>query len=1071
MLKRTLIMAVILLTVMASLHAQVTTSSMSGVVKSKTGDPLVGTTVTATHLPTGTQYRVVTRTGGLFNIPNMNPGGPYSIEATYVGFGKGTKTDVILPLGEDYRLDFELSSSGEELREVIVSTTNRNRAVKSGATTNVNERQITTLPTISRSINDFTRMTPQASSGSGFNGRDARYNNISIDGANFNNSFGLSSSNLPGGDAQPISLDAIEEISVNISPYDVKQGNFTGAGINAITRSGTNIFKGSVYGYYRDETFNGKRVGDTKLGDLEKSAKKIYGARVGGPIIKNKLFFFVNGEFETRDYPGLNWKASRPGLTGPNVSRTTAEDLEAVSNYVKTKYGYETGPYENLGSFASENVKALARIDWNINTNHRLALRYNYVKSTNDQTTNATSAPNPRASSSRWSNNSMAYENANYGFEDLVASWTLDLKSKFGRVNNQFLATFTNIETNRTSNSDPFPFVDIWDGDIAAGDNAYISLGYELFSWKNEVKNKVYTFANNLSYNVGNHALSGGVAFDYLYFGNSFLRYGTSYYRFRSVSDFLNNAAPIAYGLTYGYGGKTDPIADLKFGQLAVYVQDEIKVNDKFKLLAGVRVDKAIYLQDPPPNAAILAKTFQGPDGGEYKFDMGSWPKGKLLWSPRIGFNWDLEGNRNMIIRGGTGIFTGRLPFVWYTNQPTNSYAIQATTEVTNPADLATMPFNPDPLAYVNRFPQDANTLPNGASIAIVDKDFVFPQVWRTSIAIDKKLPLDLLWTLEAIYTKDVNAIKQYNANMAKPDGAFSGPDNRPRFTSSAARSVDPSVREAMILTNTGRGNGISFSTSLSRNFRNGFYGQISYSYNHTMDLSSNPGSQAASAWSNINSIRTSNDLDLAISQYSIPHRLVAIASYRFEYAKNLATTISLFYEGANQGRFTYRYSNDMNNDGLSNDLIYIPKSRAEAGLFIPNAADADAFWAYVEQDKYLKKNKGNYAENYGGLLPWQHNIDLKFLQDFSVRTGSTKHTLQFSIDMLNFTNFLNKNWGARFRQVVDNGGILRYSTVSNGIPQFTFNKVSNVYPTKSFERVRDVNSTWGMQIGLRYIF
>ena len=1063
-------MAIIFMIAGLITHAQVTTSSMSGVVKSSAGDPLVGTTVTATHVPTGTQYRVVTRSGGLFNIPNMNPGGPYIVEATYVGFGKGTKTDIILQLGDEYRIDFDLSSSGEELREVVVSAASRNRAVKSGASTNVSERQITSLPTISRSINDFTRMTPQAS-GTGFNGRDARYNNISIDGANFNNNFGLSSSNLPGGDAQPISLDAIEEISVNISPYDVKQANFTGAGINAITKSGTNTYHGSVYGYYRDESFNGKKVGSSKLGTLEKSAKKIYGGRVGGPIIKNKLFFFLNGEFETRSYPGLNWKATRSGASGPNVSRTKAEDLDAVSNYVKTKYGYETGPYENLGNFASENIKALGRIDWNINDNHRLSVRYNYVKSTNDQVTNGTSAPNPRASSNRWSNNSMAYANANYGFEDLVSSWTLDLKSKFGRVNNQFLATYTNIETNRTSNSSPFPFVDIWDGDIDAGQNAYISLGYELFSWQNAVKNKVFTFTDNLSYNVGNHSLSAGVSFDHLYFGNSFLRYGTSYYRFRSVSDFLTNQAPIAYGLTYGYGGVTDPIADLTFGQLAFYVQDEIKVNNKFKLLAGIRVDKALYLKDPNPNAAILEKTFQGPDLQPYKFDVGSWPKSKLLWSPRIGFNWDLEGNRNLIIRGGTGIFTGRLPFVWYTNQPTNSYALQATTEVTNAATLATMPFNPDPLAYVSNFPQNSSTLPTGASLAIVDKDFVFPQVWRTSIAFDKKLPWDLLWTVEAIYTKDINAIKQYNANMAVPDDNFSGPDSRPRFSSSAARKIDGSVNEAMILTNTGKGNGISLTTQLSRNFRNGFFGQISYSYNHTMDLSSNPGSQAASAWSNINSIRTSNDLDLAISQYSIPHRLVAVASYRFEYAKNLATTISLFYEGANQARGTYRYSNDMNNDGLSNDLMYVPKDRAQAGLFIPNAAEADAFWAYVEQDKYLKKNKGNYTEIYGVLLPWQNNIDLKFLQDFSLRTGNTKHTLQFSLDMLNFTNFLNKNWGARYRSVVNNGGLLRYTGISNGVPQFALNQVSGAFPTKTFETEKDVISVWGMQLGLRYIF
>lgn len=659
----------------------------------------------------------------------------------------------------------------------------------------------------------------------------------------------------------------------------------------------------------------------------------------------------------------------------------------------------------------------------------------------------------------------MAYANALYGFEDIVSSWTVDLKSKFGKFNNQLLATYTNIETNRTSPSSPFPFVDIWQG----GD-AYISFGYELFSYLNAVQNKVYTITDNLTYNVGAHSLTAGIAFDYLSFGNSFLRYGTSYYRFASVNDFLTNQAPTAYALTYGYNN-TDPIAELKFGQLAAYLQDEIKVNDKFKLIAGVRIDKPIYLEDPAANAAIAAKTFRDLDGNPYKFDVGSWPDSKILWSPRLGFNYDVQGNRNLIVRGGTGIFTGRLPFVYYTNQPTNSYGLQATVEVVG-SGAAAYPFNPDPNAYRNTFPQSSSTLPNGASLAIVDKDFVFPQVWRTSLGFDKRLPWDLLLTMEAIYTKDVNAIFQYNANLAKPNSAFTaGPDLRPRYTASSARSVDGSVREAMVLTNTDRGNGFSYAAVLSRNFRNGFFGQLSYSYNHTMDLSSNPGSQAASAWSNLNSIRTNNDLELAISQYSIPHRITAVASYRFEYAQNFATTVSLFYEGSSQGRFTYRYSNDMNNDGLSNDLMYIPKSRAEAGMLIPNAAEADAFWTYVQQDKYLRNNLGNYAEPYGALLPWLHNVDLKFLQDFSVRAGGKKHTLQFSLDMLNFTNFINKDWGVKDRQYVSNGGLLRYTTMTNGMPQFTLNKVGGNNPEKTFEPVTTSISTWGMQLGLRYIF
>ena len=1067
-----LLLFTLLLFITVITNAQVTTSSMSGVVKNDAGEGLAGATITALHQPTGTRYTSVTRTGGRFDILNMNPGGPYIVTVTFVGFQEGKRTDVYLSLGDEYRLDFNMSNTATEISEVVVSG-QRNRALKSGASTNINNRQINTLPTISRSINDFTRLTPQAGPGNTFNGRDGRFNNIQIDGANFNNNFGLSSSNLPGGDAQPISLDAIEEISVNISPFDVKQGNFTGAGVNAVTRSGTNTFTGSAYGFYRNQNFNGKYAASTKLPAATQSETKSYGMRLGGPIVKNKLFFFVNGEREVRTYPGLNWLATRPGLSGPTVSRTTAADLDAVSSFLKTNYDYETGPYENLGQFASENFKVLGRVDWNINDNNRLTVRYNFVKSVNDNETNGSSAPNPRAASNRWSRNAMAYEGANYGFEDIVSSWTVDFKSKIGKnANNQLIATYTNIETNRTSKSTPFPFVDIQDG---AGDQ-YISFGYELFSWKNSVKNKVITLTDNFSYAIGKHNFTAGASFDYLYFGNSFLRYGTGYYRFNSVADFLNGAAPNAFALTYGYNG-TDPIADLEFGQLAAYIQDEIKLTDRFKLLAGVRFDQAIYLEKPIDNPTIRTKTFRDLGGNPITFDVGNWPKSKMMWSPRVGFNWDIFGTRDLVIRGGSGIFTGRLPFVWYTNQPTNSYALQATVERTGSA-AATYLFNPDPNAYRNTFPQSTATLPSGASLAVVDKDFVFPQVWRNSLAFDKKLPWNMTLTMEAIFSKDINAIRQYNANMALPNSFFTGPDARPRYSSTASRSIDGSVREAMVLSNTSKGGSFSYSAILSKGFSKGFYGQISYSLNYAMDVSGNPGSQAASAWSNLASYRGNNNLlDASVSQYSIPHRFTAVVSKRFEYLrKSLATTISLFYEGSSTGRFSYIYSNDMNNDGVTNDLMYVPKDRQEAGVFFPSTtagiADADLFWAYVEQDKYLRKRKGNYTEQNGGLFPWVHTIDMRLLQDFSLKLGSKKHSLQFSMDVLNFTNMLNRNWGNRYRQVYSNARLLRWvSNTSGGIPQYAMNTVSGQKPVKTFETSPTVSSTWGMQLGLRYFF
>lgn len=641
-------------------QAQVTTAGMSGRVTDQAGAELIGATVLATHTPSGSQYGTVTNESGVFNLVGMRSGGPYKVEVSYVGYTAQTITDIVLRLGESYELKVALSEDGVQLEgiEVVGTRSNIMNSNRTGAATNVGVQQINSLPTISRSINDFTRLTPQAQANSGFGGRDGRYNNIQIDGANFNNNFGLSSSNLPGGGSQPISLDAIEQIQINIAPYDVRQSNFTGAGVNAITRSGTNTLEGSVYGFYRNQDFNGRRIGKDTLPEGDKTTSKVIGARLGGAIIKNKLFFFANFETEDNTRPGINFIPSAPGRTGDNVSRTTLADMELVRNHVKEKYGYDTGASEGYASnFQTKNYKALARIDWNINNNNKLTFRYNQVIATDDQTVNGTSAPNPRSSSNRISQNSFAYENANYGFENSVRSFTAELNSTFSnKVSNQFLATYTRIQDKRTSKSDPFPFIDIKkDGD------SYLSLGYELFSWKNDVINNVTTITNNLSYTTGKHNLTGGFTFDYLTFGNSFQRYGTSYYRYASIDDFINNATPEAFALTYSVlpDGR-DPYAELDFGLGGLYLQDEYRVTDKLKVTAGIRMDLPFYFNKLETNPAVNALTFLEANAVDsLKLDVAQWPTSKPLFSPRLGFNYDVNGDRSLQLRGGTGIFTG----------------------------------------------------------------------------------------------------------------------------------------------------------------------------------------------------------------------------------------------------------------------------------------------------------------------------------------------------------------------------------------------------------------------------
>ena len=1056
-----------------SAQAQVTSSAITGRVADGKGEGLPGATVVATHLPSGTQYGTVTNESGRYTIPSVRVGGPYKVTVSYVGYSEQVQDNIFANLGTSANVNVTLVDEGTQLQEVTVRSSRSDvfSSERTGAATTINSEQLKALPTISRSINDFTRLTPQ-SNGNSFGGRDGRYNNITIDGANFNNNFGLSSSNLPGGSAQPISLDAIEEVQVNIAPFDVRQANFTGAGINVITKSGTNEVKGTAYTYYRNEKFNGDKVGDEKLPAADKTNNNIIGASIGGPLIKNKLFFFANGEFEKNVRPGFNWVASRPGVSGSNVSRTTAADLEAVSNFARSEYGYETGPYEGYASnFTQQNFKIVARVDWNINNNHKFNIRYSDVKNTDDNIINGRSAPNPRATSNRVSQNALTYENSNYGFQNSVRSIAAELNSTFrGRFSNQFLATYTFIEDTRTSKSSDFPFVDIWKDK----DN-YISLGYELFSYNNNVKNTVFNIIDNFTYYAGKHTILGGVSYEQMYFANSFLRYGTSYYRFNSVEDFLTKKLPTAYAYTYSLQpGVAAPASDLTFGQASAYIQDDYSVSPKLKLTAGLRVDMPVYPIDPIENPAVTKLSFKN---GE-KITTGQWPTSKPAFSPRVGFNYS-ETEQGLQVRGGTGIFNGRIPFVWFTNQPTNSGVIQNTFEETRAAELVKYPFSPNPAAHLDKLPQNAGqSAPS--SLASVDPDFRMPQIWRTNLAIDKKLPGDASVTLEAIYSSDLVTVYQRNINYNDPVSTLKGADTRPLYTS-ATRRVVPTVSEAMVLDNTSGGGGLSLTASARKNFGKGLSANLAYTFNNVKDLTGNPGSQAASAWSNNVAVGSLNDLPLAYSDYAVPHRVVGAISYRVDYLGHLATTVSLFYEGQSQGRYSYVYNGDLNGDGLNSDLLYIPNGPGEI-LFedVLNAdktvkytkeQQSDAFFKYIEQDPYLSKHKGEYAERNGALMPWYNRIDFRLLQDFYLNVGGKRNTLQFGVDILNLPNLLKSSWGVRQRTTVSNGAILQYRSLKDGQPVFRLSEVSGQLPTATYQDLVSASTTWGAQVSLRYIF
>ena len=700
--------------------------------------------------------------------------------------------------------------------------------------------------------------------------------------------------------------------------------------------------------------------------------------------------------------------------------------------------------------------------------------------------TNATSGPpnNPR-NSGRISNQSMAFSNSFYGFQNKVRSLTGELNSNFGsKISNKFLASYTFIQDTRTSNSDLFPFVDIWQG----GDQ-YMSFGYELFSYNNDVQNKTLSFTDNVTINLNKHTVTTGIAFDRLWFRNSYIREGTSYYRYSSVDNFINDATPSGFGVTYGYNGEDAPGAEATFGLGALYAQDEWEVIPRLKITYGVRLEKPFYFDDLEDNPSISALTFA--EGK--KMDVGSWPKSSMIVSPRFGFNYDVRGDRSLQIRGGSGVFTGLLPFVWFTNQPTNSGMIQVP-EIGwgtqgGAANLTGMTFNPDYKAVIAsdpaRFPQTPGILPSNASLAQVGKNFKLPQIWRSNLGIDVELPYNMVFTAEGIFSKDINAVVQQNINEAPYTGSMTGPDSRPFWTSSTIAKVNSSISNAMELTNANEGYQYSLTAQLTKNFSNGLSGMFAYTYTEARDLTSNPGSSASSAWSSNTAVGSLNDPGLSYSNFATPHKLIGSISYRIEYGNNFATTLSLVYQGYQTGRWSYTYSNDLNGDGNSSDLMYIPASETEltfgtaTGFTVTPAEQQAAFWNYINNNEYLSEHKGQYAERFGHVQPWIHRFDVKLLQDIFTDFGTThKYTLQLSIDILNAGNMINDSWGTySYNPLASFENVRPLTVITRGTatqaPVYRLNATSlDDFTTKTtLSKSISTSSTWGCLLGLRLIF
>lgn len=1075
------------------MFAQVTTSSITGTVVTSDNVPLSGASVIATHQPTGTKYAGVTNEAGRINLSNMRVGGPYTVEVAYSGLQTLTLEDVFLEIGQPYVLNAELSDAQDMKDVVVVGITNAlTRRDRLGSATTVTRTQIENLPSISRSVNDLTRLTPQAN-GTAIGGGNYRSNNFTVDGANFNNQFGIGQ-NVPAGGA-PISLDALEQISVNLTPYDVRQTGFTGAAINAVTRSGRNQFFGTAFYTGRSDKQQGFRIGDA-FAPYQSLDVKQYGASVGGPIIKNKLFFFFNIEQQKTVQPGPSKVAATPGApfgSASYVARPTAAFLDEVSKYLMDTYGYATGPYQGYSN-ESNNNKLFGRLDWNINDNHRINLRYSQVESkTPFQVSSSTSNSGVSFSAinNRQSINALHFMNSNYFQEDNLYSGTFEYLGHLGNYNHSLRVSKVHQYAPRSSPGSIFPLVDIKDGAAVI-----TTFGYEPFTFGNLRDVNTTTVNYDGSYVLGNHNLTGGLQYETSLTKNGFQRFGTGYYVYDSWSDFVNGEKASNFAITYPLtadGSQAFP--SFKFNQFSVYLQDEFNVNNRLKLMGGIRLELPTFpgVEEIKTHPLVAEATFA--EGA--KINTGALPKATPMISPRFGFNYDVTGDRNIVIRGGSGVFTGRIPYVWIVAQSGDAGMLQFLETKTGKAN--TPAFHTDYKDnYPATIPAAGTSIPS--SIAAMSSDLKFPQTWKSSLGVDFKLPFGLIATIEGIYNKDINAVTAKNLNLVEPEQMdIAGyPDMRYIYPTGASRYINKLNNglisstgtgnfDAIVMDNTKGGNYWSLTAQLTKVLEKGFSGMIAYTMSGAKNYGDGSGDQIVNLWG-IPYTNTGNPNvpTLSYTNNVIPHNVVASVTYSNTWISKLKTTMTLFYNGSSQGRYSYYYTSDFNRDNLANDLIYVPKDASEITFVnIPANTNgyakaytaqeqSEIFFKYIDSDPYLKSRKGNYAERNGALMPWRNQFDFHFAQELFNGIGGFKNSLEVFWDVFNIGNLLNSKWGI---YKIANNGILIPQNVSaitaNGsvVPTFRMGNSNGDIITDRFRDNQTISSTYYMQFGVRLKF
>jgi hypothetical protein len=989
--------------------AQVTSGSISGIVTDESGGVLSGAAVEAIHEPTGTRYSAATGADGRFVILNVRVG-PYTVTSSMTGFKAQKKSSLTVALGEEAPTSFKLKI--ESVSEAI-EVTAESGIISSSATgpaANISLQSVENLPSVARSITDLARTSPYFAPQGGGNlsgtdvlvvaGRSNRYNNVQIDGANNNDLFGLAAtSGNPGGygGTQPISYDAIQEVQLVVAPYDIRQSGFTGGGVNAVTRSGTNAYHGTAYYEFRNnglvgdgpelKGYNGNLVAAPL--PFGKFDEKQFGASLGGPIVKDKVFFFVNADLTRNNAPS---GYSADGSGGRNFG-VPAADLTRALSIIRDTYHYDPSlGGDALGQFTktSNSNKIFARLDFNLSPNHRLTIRDNWTK------------PAADFGGSGPTNSLFITPDSWYNTRTKQNQIVAQLDSTLGTSVNELRVAFQTIGDHRAGPTQfPQVTVDLTGGTCGSA-TCQIRFGTEQFSPRNELNSDIFELTDNFTIRRGSHLITIGTHNDIFKFKDLFIRDNFGTYRFSNLNNF---AAGLAQQYDYSFSATSDPLQTPKFNvaQLALYAGDTWHVTPKFTLTYGVRVDKPIFPDKPDSNPAAVSNF-----GHRTDIAPSLW-----LFAPRVGFNLDVAGDGKTQVRGGAGVFAGRPPYVWLMNQYGNT-GIDFTRIGASFNAANKIPFVADPLGPPKVVKgATAGTFSN--EIDLVDPNFKYPEIFRGNVGVDRNLGWGIIATVEGQYANTLQDINYQNLNFA-PTGKTRTSDGRPIFGKKVA-----SLSDVMLLTNTTQGHSYTFVAQLSRPYRNGLAMNVGYLYGKSYAVNDGGSDQAASNWSNLYQPGDSNNPPESESRFSPGHRINAAVSYDWKFSPRVGLIASAYYNGMSGRPYTLLFLSDVNGDSkTSNDLVFIPASASDLNS-VTNGTFAQ-LQAFIDADPQLAKYAGQILPRSALRSPWQNEVDLSA----ALRVPISGRSVEFKVDLLNLGNLINKNWGtvdyAPFNDIVPIG-------------------------------------------------